>query len=577
MKPVNQRRWKIRKTLNTSDARVDDLSRQLNIDPLTAQVLLLRDVDDAREGKDFLEAKLSSLPDPDLLPDMTIACRRLGQALKSGERISVHGDYDVDGITGCALLVETLRNLGAEVTYHIPLRLKDGYGLSAEAVRASKAQGCQLLISVDCGISAHAEAELAAELGLELIITDHHQPPGNLPECLAVINPHLSTNRFPWKDLSGVGVAFLLLIALRRSLREDGFFKDRSEPDLRQGLDLVAMGTVADIVPLGGVNRILVRSGLKLLEKGQRPGGAALKHVADVTQVTSGAVGFRLAPRLNAAGRIEDASLGVELLLKENFQDALPLAQRLDDFNRERQQLEQQVLSDAITLLESDAQNDDQRTIVLASEHWHSGVIGIVASRLVERYHRPTVLISLTDGEPGKGSARSVPGLNLFQALTECGTFFLGFGGHSMAAGLSIAADRIADFHVAFEKTVKNMISEDDIYPQISHDGEIPLARLSKPVVKELETLNPFGMGNPQPVFVSRGCRVLEKRILADKHLKFVAQQTDKRLDCIAFGQAERFNELNGTVDLLYRPSLNNWRGNESIQLQIIDFSAAKN
>lgn len=575
MKPVNQRRWKVRKKLDTSDPRVDDLSKQLNIDPLTAQVLLMRDVDNAREGKDFLEAKLSSLPDPDLLPDMAVACHRLGQSLKSRERISVHGDYDVDGITGCTLLVETLRNLGAEVTYHIPLRLKDGYGLSAEAVQATKAQGCQLLISVDCGISAHAEADLAAELGLDLIITDHHQPSEDLPECLAVINPHLRTNRFPWKDLSGVGVAFFLLVALRRYLREDGFFKDRPEPDLRQGLDLVAMGTVADIVPLGGVNRILVRSGLQLLEKGQRPGIAALKSVSEVTQVTSGVVGFRLAPRLNAAGRIEDAALGVELLLKEKSQDALPLAQLLDDFNRERQQLEQQVLSDAINILESDQYNDDRRTIVLASENWHSGVIGIVASRLVERYHRPTVLISLTDGEPGKGSARSVPGLNLFRALTECRSMFLGFGGHSMAAGLSIAAENIADFQGAFEKIVDNMISTDDLCPLISHDGDIQLTRLSRLLVKELDGLNPFGMGNPQPAFVSRGCRVLEKRILVDKHLKFVTEQAGKRLDCIAFGLAERFDELNETVDLLYRPSLNSWRGKESVQLQIVDFSGS--
>ena len=294
MQPIYRRRWQLRQNKPQPEL-VSELARLLHINPLTAQILVLRGISDVPSGEEFLRANLSCLPDPDLLPDMRIACQRIELALMHGERIAIHGDYDVDGISGCSLLVEVLRKLGAEVDYHIPLRLVDGYGLSAEALRKAAEHGCSLAISVDCGVSAVAEAELAAELGLDLIITDHHQPPDQLPRCLALINPHLSGCRFPWRELSGVGVAFFLLAGLRRRLRENGYFESHPEPDLRQSLDLVALGTIADIVPLGGVNRILTRSGLQLMERDSRPGLTALKQVADVKQVTSGVVGFRLA------------------------------------------------------------------------------------------------------------------------------------------------------------------------------------------------------------------------------------------------------------------------------------------
>jgi single-stranded-DNA-specific exonuclease len=314
MLPVELRKWKLRQDPPTVK-QIEQLADKLHLHNLTAQVLFLRGITTAERGADFLRASLSALPDPDLLPDMKTACVRIEQALVNGEKIAVHGDYDVDGITGCTLLVETLRALGGQVEYHIPLRLKDGYGLSAAAIRQAQNSGCSIILSVDCGVSACAEADLCTELGLDLIITDHHQPPDTLPVCLALINPHCPGNQFPWQGLSGVGVAFFLLVGLRRHLREKGHFSTKPEPDLRQGLDLVALGTIADIVPLGGVNRILVRSGLPLLAAGVRPGIAALKRVAEVKQVSSGTVGFRLAPRLNAAGRLEDAALGVKLLL----------------------------------------------------------------------------------------------------------------------------------------------------------------------------------------------------------------------------------------------------------------------
>ena len=560
MQPVKLRKWKLRAE-EPEEQQISQLSQQLNIQKLTAQVLILRGMTTKEQGVEFLQANLSALPDPDLLPDMAIACSRLEQALVQGEKIAVHGDYDVDGITGCTLLVETLRALGGQVEYHIPLRLKDGYGLSADAIRHAYDNGCSIVLSVDCGVSAQIEADLAAELGLDLIITDHHQPPDQLPPCFALINPQLLSEHSSWKDLSGVGVAFFLLIGLRRRLRESGYFSTRTEIDLKQFLDLVALGTIADIVPLSGINRILVRSGLQLLESSKRPGIAALKQVADVKQVSSGVVGFRLAPRLNAAGRLEDAALGVKLLLGEDPQDIEPLAEMLDGFNRDRQKIEQQTLREAIALVEEQNQ-PDRYSIVLSSRDWHPGVIGIVASRLVERYHRPTVLIALDEGM-GKGSARSISGFHLYQALKESSEPLAGYGGHAMAAGLSISEENLNDFAKAFEQAARSQLSAEDLLPVLSHDGEVELSMFSLPLLRELETLNPYGAGNPQPAFVSRNCRVYSPRILADKHLKFDVEQNGFRIGCIAFGQAEHFDQLNGEIDLLYRPGINQWRGNE--------------
>jgi len=306
---------------------------------------------------------------------------------------------------------------------------------------------------------------------------------------------------------------------------------------------------------------------------GKRPGIAALKRVADVKQVSSGVVGFRLAPRLNAAGRLEDAALGVKLLLGDDPQDIEPLAEMLDGFNRDRQKIEQQTLLEAIALVEEQNQ-PDRYSIVLSSRDWHSGVIGIVASRLVERYHRPTVLVALADGQ-GKGSARSISGFHLYQALKESSGPLAGFGGHAMAAGLSIVEESLDDFIAAFEQAARAQLTVEDLLPGLSHDGEVALYIFTLPLLKELETLNPYGAGNPQPVFVSRNCRAYSPRILADKHLKFDLEQNGFRIGCIAFGQAEGFDQLGGEIDLLYRPGINLWRGKESIQLQVVDFRAS--
>ncbi len=572
MEAVRQRRWVCRE--NGEDlSGCEALAAALGVSGLTARLLLLRGMDTPEKGRQFLDSRLAALPDPYLLPGMERAVERLVPALARGERISVHGDYDVDGITGTALLVETLRAFGAEVDYHIPLRLKDGYGLCADALKKAAQGGARVILTVDCGVSAVAEARLARELGLELIITDHHQPSARLPEATAIVNPHLQENRFPFPDLAGVGVAFLLLVALRRALREGGVFQGQPEPDLRHSLDLVALGTIADIVPLTEVNRTLTKVGLAILNEGTRAGIQALKEVAAVGEITCGVVGFRLAPRLNAAGRLEDAAEGVELLLESSPAGARGKASRLDGFNRERRRIEQETLQQAIARLEDDG-TSNLHSIVLADDRWHPGVIGIVASRLVERYHRPTVLIALENGQ-GKGSARSIQGFHLFRALQKCREELTGFGGHEYAAGLSLTADRVDSFAGAFERIAGEDLTDEDLRPRLSHDGKVRLENLPLSQVREWALLAPFGAGNPQPAFVATDLEVRQPRIVGKDHLRFLVRQDGVSMPCIAFGMAARLEELGERVDLLFVPALNQWQGRTSVQLQIRDFRPA--
>lgn len=573
MEPVTVHRW-IPRMPEAALADTGALSAELGIAPLTVRILLGRGVSTVRGCRDFLDGRLAALPDPFLLQGMDAAVARLIQAIERGERIAVHGDYDVDGISGTALLVETLRGFGASVEYHIPLRLKDGYGLSAEALEKAAAGGAKVALSVDCGVSAVAEARLAASLGMDLIITDHHQPPELLPEAFAILNPHLPGCRFPFKDLAGVGVAFFLLAGLRKGLRERGVFAGRAEPDLRHSLDLVALGTIADIVPLQGVNRMLTKVGLSVLAHGARPGIRALKEVAAVSEMTCGAVGFRLAPRLNAAGRLEDAALGVQLMLEAVLAKARETARTLDGFNRQRQVIEQETLRQAIERLEEKGEGKE-RSIVLADKRWHPGVIGIVASRLVERYHRPTVLIALENGL-GKGSARSISGFHLYRGLRRCQEHLAGFGGHEFAAGLTIEADRLDIFTADFEKVAREFLSEEDLLPRRAHDGEVSLEELDQAMVRELAALAPFGAGNPEPVFVASGVRAQQIRPVGEEHLRFTARQGGYSLPCIAFGMANRQGELQGEVDLLFSPTLNTWQGAVSVQLRVKDFRPSR-
>jgi len=567
MNVVEKRHWELRAPLRAALER--RLAAALNIAPLVARLLVLRGQDSPESARSYLGATLADLPDPFLMEGMTAAVERLIRAVENGERVRIHGDYDVDGISGTSLLVELLRLLGARVDYHIPLRLRDGYGLSADALRLAAGDGISLVVSVDCGVTAAAEARLARELGLDLIITDHHQVPPELPDALAVVNPHQPGCAFPDKNLSGVGVAFFVLAALRQTLRRRGRFENRPEPDLRQYLDLVALGTIADVVPLTGINRILVKRGLALIGEGRRVGIEALRKVGAVETVDAMAVGFRLAPRLNAAGRLEDAGLGVELLLETDASAAAEIAARLDRFNAERQGIEKQVFAQARERAEKELPQE-QRSIVLADERWHPGVIGIVASRMVERFHRPSILIGLSEGE-GKGSGRSVRGFHLVEALRGCSEHLCGFGGHAFAAGISLSEGSVAGFAQAFEMQARAGLSEEQLTARIFYDGGCDPGMLDLPLLEQLSELAPFGAGNPEPLFLLRDVQARSPRVLGSSHLAFEIFAGEQRLRCIAFGMARQIETLGGPVDLLAVPEFNHWKGRKSIQLRVRD------
>ncbi|HEX8909937.1 MAG TPA: single-stranded-DNA-specific exonuclease RecJ, partial [Anaeromyxobacteraceae bacterium] len=450
------------------DAVAARLSRELGLDPLAARVLACRGLADPADANRFLDPKLSDLPDPFLMSGMERAVERLARALEAGERIALYGDYDVDGVTSTALLAGFLRAAGGDVLTYVPHRLVEGYGLNTDAVRRLAEGGARLLVSLDCGITSVAEVRAAAELGVDAVVVDHHTVPVELPAAVAILNPHQPRCGYPYKPLAAVGVTFCLAMALRKRLREAGRFgATRPEPNLRQALDLVALGTVADVVPLTGVNRILVRWGLEELARTGRPGLRALKRVAGIADgapVGAGQVGFRLGPRLNAAGRLDDAGRGVRLLLSRDEGEATALADELDRENRARQEIEHQILEQAVVQAEERVAAG-ARGLVLWRESWHPGVVGIVASRVVERFHRPAVLVGVANGA-GKGSGRSIEAFHLHDALTACAGHLQRFGGHKHAAGVTVDPAALPAFRGAFEAFAAAHLADEDLVPR---------------------------------------------------------------------------------------------------------------
>ncbi len=556
---------------------VERLAREGKISTALARILVNRGITDPGEADSFLLATLADIHDPFLLRDMETAVNRLAAAVRGGEKVCVHGDYDVDGVTGVALLVAFFRGVGLDgVSYYIPRRLEEGYGLSAEGVKSVAASGAEVIVTVDCGINSFAEAELCASLGIDLIITDHHMPGESIPPALAVINPLRPDCQFPFKHLAGVGVAFNLMIALRMRLREEGHFAGRPEPNLREFLDLVALGTVADIVPLVDENRIFVKCGLRELTSSKRIGIQALKEVAGVSgDVSCGAVGFRLAPRLNAAGRLEDAALGVELLLCNDRQKAKAMAAELDASNAERQALEQEILGEALAMVRDIPEQEERRSIILASEAWHPGVIGIVASRIVDMFHRPTILIALQEGN-GRGSGRSIPNFHLHDALNACSEHLLKFGGHKYAAGLSIDESTLRAFIASFDEMATGLLSPADLIPELAIDAVLKPEDISYELAEAIEVLAPFGMGNPEPVFMLEKARIAEQRILKERHLRLHIIAGKSNFEAIGFNMAQG-RVIPELADLAFSLQLNDWNGRRTLQLRLRDIRAAEN
>jgi single-stranded-DNA-specific exonuclease len=569
------KRWTIS---SVDDAAAARLASALGLHPLAARVLHVRGLADPPAAETFLAARLADLPDPFAMLGMEAAVARLVRAVEQGERIACYGDYDVDGVTSTALLAGFLRAAGADATTYTPHRLVEGYGLNAAAVARLAARGARLLVTLDCGITSVDEVREAARLGLDTIVVDHHTVPVELPAAAAILNPHQPGCAHPSKELAAVGVTFALVMALRRRLRERGRFGGaggRAEPNLREALDLVALGTVADVVPLVGSNRILVRWGLEELARGRRPGVAALKRVAGVaegTPVSAGQVGFRLAPRINAAGRLDDAGRGVRLLLEEDAGRALALAEELDRENQARQEIERRMLEEALADA-ADRVRAGARGLVLAREGWHPGVVGIVAARVAERFHRPAVLVGVGEDGTGKGSGRSIDGFHLYDALSACSAHLARFGGHRHAAGVTVAREAVPRFREVFEAYARERISDEDLVPRCRIDGWVAAADLTERAAEDLARLGPFGAGHPEPVFALRGTPSRARAVGAGgAHLKLAL---GGGLDAIGFGLGERLPACGGPVEAAFSLGFDEWDGARRLQLRIRDLRGA--
>lgn len=535
------------------------LAKKLNISEVIAQILINRGLRDEKMAAEFLYGDIENLYDPYLLKDMERAVQRIKCAIKNNEKIIVYGDYDVDGITATALVVRVLKRLGASVDYYIPDRQSEGYGLNQPAIENLYKAGIKLLITVDCGISAVAEVT-SAQNKVDIIITDHHQPPGVLPAAYAVINPKRNDCSYPDKNLAGVGVAFKLCQALWHVSQNGG--------DVFDYLDFVAIGSIADIVPLLGENRILVKRGLELLNKTKNPGLQALFRICNIEKIDAGKVGFVIAPRLNAAGRIGQGTAGVELLLAEDVEYAVKLAGFLEEQNVRRQAVEKDILMAAETLLEEyDLRHN--KVIVLSGANWHSGVIGIVASRLLDKYYRPVIVISENDGV-GKGSCRSIPNFDIYSALSQCEDILLKFGGHKMAAGLSINVDKISALRERLNNIASESLKDEDYIPVLNIDAMLSLHEIDNAFLEQLACLAPHGMGNPKPLFASASIIPENIKTLGKdrRHLKLIARQQHARQTVISWEMGHMAEYLsNHRIDVAFVPEFNEWQGRRTIQL----------
>ena len=534
------------------------LARELGTAPIIGQILWNRGLQTAEAARAFLHPEDEPYCDPFLMMDMERAAHRILEAIHVGEQIVVYGDYDVDGMTSTTLLMKNIRALGGMVSYYIPNRFTEGYGLNGAALRQIAAEGCGLLVTVDCGISS---ADVVAQMdgAMDIIITDHHLPGAALPPAYAVINPHRADCPYPFKELAGVGVAFKLVQALWQ-IEEERLYAD--------DLDIVALGTVADLVPLVGENRKLVQAGLRRMTERPSPGIAAIIRVSgcEGKSINTGMVGFQLAPRLNAAGRIETARRGVELLTAEDVHEAVSIAAELNALNMERRDLEQDILTEAESML--GGFTPDVPAIVVAGEDWNAGVIGIVASRLVEKYYRPSIVLT-RQGDVYKGSCRSIAGLHMYDALAACRDTLIQFGGHAMAAGLTLECNRLEDFRCAFANYVNTHLNYEDFTPKISIEALVAPADWTIPMVEEIALLEPYGMGNPRPIFGVRDVRPRTATAIgADgKHLRMEVGTREKRVAALYWNYGELAELVTEEAsDLAYTPSINEWQGMRSVQ-----------
>lgn len=539
------------------------LSNALGIHPIVAQLLVNRGIDSAGEAREFLQADLSASHDPFLLKDMDRAVARIRQAVDNKEKVLVYGDYDVDGVLSSVILNRLLSELGLEVVHHIPHRMREGYGLNHDIAQSAREQDVSLMITIDCGITAHAEVETIQANGIEVIVIDHHEPPEEgVPPAAAVIDPKRGDCPYPFKELASVGLAFKMVQAL--------------QPDLVEGvLDLVAVGTVADVVPLRGENRILVKNGLRLVNDTPNAGLRALLTNAKLTKkrITPFHVGFILGPRINAAGRMGSAHTSLDLFLAPDKTEAAQIAKELESHNQDRQKMQNNIISEALAIVEEQVNFKDEKVIVLKKEGWHKGVLGIVASRLTDRYYRPSIVISTREGI-GTASCRSIDGFHIHNALSACQEMLVTFGGHEGAAGLTIREEFIDNFRTMINEVAAKTLEIKKLTPTLAIDCEIPLASIDEALVQTIDELQPYGEGNPSPIFCSRGVVVKSyPQIMGKGTLKFWVEQGEKVISAIGFGM-ERFAGMispGGRIDLAYEMAIDDWNKAPQAQLRLKD------
>ena len=564
-RPTRPAHWILPKA--PDEEAVRELAEALSLPEVACRLLLIRGYASAEDAKLFLRPRLDMLHDPLKFLSMDKAVDRLARAVRDQELVFIHGDYDVDGISSTTLLTRAIRVLGGKALPFIPRRIEDGYDLSDAGVDAAIAAGAKVVVTCDCGTSAVSPVARLCKAGIDVIVTDHHLPGGELPDCLAILNPKRTGCGYPDKDLAAVGVAFKLALALARAL-------GRNENFIWGMLDLVALATVADVAPLRGENRVFVRYGLKVLADTQNVGLRALIRAAGLSgkPLTAGRIGFILAPRLNAAGRLGHAIRGVELLLSENEHEANTIARELEELNNKRQELDHATLEQARErVLQLDL--DDTFGIVLADESWHPGVIGIVASRLVEEFGRPTVLIALS-GDEGKGSGRSISKFDLHGALGQSREFLLRFGGHRAAAGVTIARDKVNDFAARFNYVAKSLLTPEDLVPEIRVDLEVNIDGMDERLESLFRHFEPFGIGNPSPVLLARNVTLAAPpRLVGKDGLKVVLDMGTGSLDALGWGFAHRAAEFQAgsKVDIAFRLERDEYRGQSYLQARIAD------
>lgn len=547
-------------------SRVLEISRTFGISPLTSIVLYNRGIREDEQIKNFLSKDLGTMYDPFLMRDMDKAVKRINAAKEAGERITIYGDYDVDGITAIAILYKYLSGLGIDVDYYVPDRMQEGYGVNRDALDKIKTRGSSLIITVDTGITAVEECEYATEIGLDVIVTDHHECKERIPDVYAAIDPKRKDCKYPFKSLAGVGVVFKLIQALDKNSSLFDLMEDYA--------DLMCLGTVADISPLVDENRVIVTEGLKRFKRTKNVG---LKALIDVSTngkaITTSTIGYIIAPRINASGRLGCASRSVELFLTDDEENALELANSLCEENSLRQQTEQKMFKEALEYIEEHPEVKEDKIIVIPHENWHHGIVGIVSSKITEKFYKPSILFAI-DGDEAKGSGRSVSGFNLFGALESCSDLLEKFGGHELAAGLTIKSSNIEEFRKKINEYSKDKISESMLVPTVMLDAAIKVPYITIDTVHDINRLQPFGVDNPTPAFAVRNIKIHKISVMSEgKHLRMTLLKEGKYLDAVGFGMGEYYHHLEegDFIDVAFALDINDYKGFQNVQLILKD------